>query len=103
MHLEIAIEKTFILPLHFRLSIGMEFSYHEAPSSLKTVILSFWLLCVSLGNLITLVFVSSVHIFEYQSHEFLFFAGMMFVDMLIFGILAYFYKSTNHPENEQLA
>lgn len=78
--------------------IGLDFSYNEAPLSLKTVIISFWLLCVSLGNLITLVFISSVHIFEYQSHEFLFFAGLMLVDVLIFAILAYFYKSTNRPK-----
>lgn len=104
MHIESIIEKIeLISPQRFRLSIGLEFSYHEAPSSLKTVIISFWLLTVSLGNLITLVFVSSVHIFKYQSHEFIFFAGLMFVDILIFGILAHFYKSTNRAEKEQLA
>lgn len=70
------------------------FSYQEAPHTLKSIVSALWLLNAAFGNLITLVLVSSLHIFNYQSQEFLFFAGLMFVDTLIFGILAYFYKSS---------
>lgn len=86
--------------MELQISAGLEFSYQEAPKSLKSIVLSFWLFTVAIGNLITLVLVSSLAIFKYQSYEFLFFAGLMFVDMLIFSILAYIYKSSVRSEEE---
>lgn len=83
-------------------SIGLGFTYQEAPKAIKSLVISFWQLTVAVGNLITLVLISSVHFFEYRSHEFLFFAGLMFVDMLIFIVLAYFYKSANRTKVEDL-
>lgn len=57
---------------------------------------------MAVGSLITLVLVSKIHIFDKQSHEFLFFACLMFIDVLIFGILAYFFKSSVSSEKEQI-
>lgn len=42
---------------------GARFAYIEAPESMKTVVLSCWLLTMSAGNLIALIVVS-LHIFE---------------------------------------
>lgn len=91
---------TWQLPQYIALSvgeimcsvIGLEFSYEQAPKTMKSVVFSLWLLTIAFGNLITLVLISSVHIFENQSHEFFFFAGLMFVDIMVFGILAYYHK-----------
>lgn len=73
---------------------GLEFSYEEAPQSMKSVVTSFWHLTVALGNFITVVFVSGVKVFSAQSYEYLLFGGLMVVDMFIFMIFSYFYKST---------
>lgn len=58
---------------------------------------------MAVGSLITLVLVSKIHIFDKQSHEFLFFACLMFIDVLIFGILAYFFKSFSEKEQIELS
>lgn len=81
--------------------IGLGFSYEEAPKSMKSIITAYWLLIMAVGNSITLIFVSNNHLFDRQSHEFIFFAGLMFVATIIFGILAYFYKSSIHTNKEQ--
>lgn len=69
---------------------------------MKSIVLSFWFLTVACGNLIALILVSSIDIFEHQSHEFLFVAGVMFVDMLIFSVLAYYFKSSVRLEKVQI-
>lgn len=69
---------------------------------MKSIVLSFWFLTVACGNLIALILVSAIDIFEYQSHEFLFVAGVMFVDMLIFSVLAYYFKSSVRLEKVQI-
>lgn len=71
---------------------GYTFSYEEAPDSLKSIVQTLWLLTVSFGNLF-LLFIVELSIFESQAKEFLLFSGIMFVDMLIFMILAYRFKS----------
>lgn len=73
---------------------GLEFSYEEAPESMKSVVTSFWQLTVAVGNLITVVFVSGIKVFSLQSYEFLLFGSLMIVDMILFMILSYFYKSS---------
>ncbi|XP_054167957.1 solute carrier family 15 member 1-like [Oppia nitens] len=69
---------------------GLEFSYSQAPASMKAVLTAAWLLTVAFGNLI-IVIISSARIFEVQSYEFFFFAGLMVADMIVFAIMAYFY------------
>lgn len=69
---------------------------------MKSIVTAYFLLIIGLGNLLTFILVSSGHIFYRQAHEFLFFSGLMFVDIFIFGILAYFYKSSGGSEKEQL-
>lgn len=73
---------------------GLSFSYDQAPESMKSVVTAFWLLTVAFGNLIVIL-VAETKMFSSQAHEFLLFAGLMFVDMIIFALLAYRYKSSN--------
>lgn len=69
---------------------------------MKSIVLSFWFLTVACGNFIAMVLVSTSDIFKYQSYEFLFGAGVMFVDMLIFCVLAHYYKSSVRLEKVQI-
>ncbi|XP_023214759.1 solute carrier family 15 member 1-like isoform X6 [Centruroides sculpturatus] len=70
---------------------GLAFSYAQAPESLKSFIQASWFLTTAFGNLIVLV-IAEIRIFEKQSYEFFLFAGLMVLDMIVFAILASFYK-----------
>lgn len=78
---------------------GLEFSYEQAPDSMKSVVQSFWTLTVAFGHAILLV-VTEIHIFPKQSYEFMLFSILMVIDMLIFAGLAYRFKSTLKPKVE---
>lgn len=73
--------------------IGLAFSYEESPKNMRSIALAFWLFTNSLGNLITVLLVPSLTVFDSIAYEFLFFSGLMFIDMIIFAILAFNYKS----------
>ncbi|KAL7030433.1 hypothetical protein ACKWTF_006657 [Chironomus riparius] len=70
---------------------GLQFAYTQAPESMKSVIQGFWLLTVSIGDIIVTIVVGA-NFFDSQVHEFLLFACLMFVDMAIFAILGIYYK-----------
>lgn len=101
---ETEIEKNFInifwlAPQYLLLAFGenflfvshLSFAYTEAPLSMKSVMTSFVFVVIAIGNLFV-VLISGTKIFESQSIEFLFFAGVLFIFMIIFGCLAYRYK-----------
>ncbi|XP_030380981.1 peptide transporter family 1 isoform X1 [Scaptodrosophila lebanonensis] len=69
---------------------GLEFSYAQAPPSMKSVLQACWLLTVAFGNVIVVV-VAELKFFQSQANEFFLFAGLMFVDMLVFMWIAYYY------------
>lgn len=73
---------------------GLEFSYSQAPVTMKSVLQACWLLTVAFGNVIVVI-VAELKIFESQANEFFLFAGLMFVDMILFMWLAYRYKPNN--------
>ncbi|EDW82860.1 uncharacterized protein Dwil_GK10227 [Drosophila willistoni] len=77
---------------------GLEFSYSEAPTSMKSVLQACWLLTVAFGNVIVVI-VAELKFFQSQANEFFLFAGLMFVDMLIFMWVAYFYIPNNGQES----
>jgi len=81
---------------------GLAFSYAQAPLSMKSVLQSCWLLTVAFGNVIDIIVIGAQG-FSSQAHEFFLFAGLMFVDMIIFMILAYRYKSiATSSEQEEI-
>lgn len=86
---------------------GLEFSFTQAPQSMKSVLTGCWMLTIAFGNLV-IVFIAELKFFDNQMWEFLMFACLMWVDMLLFGFLAYRYKaipikSDDDYERERLA
>jgi len=68
---------------------GLEFSYSQAPESMKSVVQAAWLLTVAFGNLIVIV-IAELRALS-QANEFFMFACLMLIDMAIFAWLAYRY------------
>ncbi|GFR12010.1 solute carrier family 15 member 2 [Trichonephila clavata] len=69
---------------------GLDFSYSQAPTSLKAVIQAIWQSTTAIGNLLV-VLLSEIR-FKKQSHELIMFSLLMTLSMGAFAILAYFYK-----------
>jgi len=68
---------------------GLEFSYSQAPESMKSVLQACWLLTVAFGNIIVII-VAEAKAFN-QAGEFFMFAILMILDMIVFAWLAYRY------------
>ncbi|KAH8420455.1 hypothetical protein KR009_010558, partial [Drosophila setifemur] len=79
---------------------GLEFSYAQAPPSMKSVLQACWLLTVAFGNVIVVI-IAEAALFESQASEFFLFAGLMFIDMLLFMFMAYNYKPNDPNKDEE--
>lgn len=79
---------------------GNEFSFTQAPNSMKAVVFSAWLITDSFGNLI-IILIESVKIFPRQSDEIFLFAGLMVFIMIVFIWLAVQYKPAPPPASEE--
>jgi POT family proton-dependent oligopeptide transporter len=74
---------------------GLEFAYTQAPPRMKSTIMGFWLLSVTLGN----VLVSIVARIKLPLAPFFWlFAGLMLAAGLLFGLRAYFYQPREHVQ-----
>jgi POT family proton-dependent oligopeptide transporter len=74
---------------------GLEFAYTQAPPRMKSTIMGFWLLSVSLGN----VLVSIVARIKLPLAPFFWlFAGLMAVAAFLFGLRAYFYEPREYVQ-----
>jgi proton-dependent oligopeptide transporter, POT family len=69
---------------------GLEFAYTQAPTRMKSTIMGFWLLSVSLGNKLTAV-VTRLPDMDLLT-SFWVFAGLMAAAALLFGLRSAFYK-----------
>lgn len=69
---------------------GLEFAYTQAPTRMKSTIMGFWLLSVSLGNKLTAIVTKLPDMNLLTS--FWVFAGLMAAAALLFGLRAAFYK-----------
>jgi len=86
---------------------GLEFAYSQAPLSMKSAIMSFWLLSVTIGNLWVLVvnlgvqnqgvidFIKSSG-FGVTAFQMFFFAVFAFAAALVFGLVARSYPVADH-------
>lgn len=108
---EVQIEKHYIhilwlLPQYFVMVVGevmllisnYNFAYSEAPPNMKSVMVACVYLTMAVGNLF-MVFISGSRLFSSQVHEFLFFSGVMIIDMIIFIILAVKYKYVKRDDS----
>ena len=84
---------------------GLEFSYTQSPNSMKSMIMSFYLLSISLGNQVTALvnrFIQNedgtTKLEGVQYH--LFFAGMILIASVLYCIYARFYKEQTYIQKE---
>jgi POT family proton-dependent oligopeptide transporter len=86
---------------------GLEFAYSQAPQSMKGVLMSFWLLSVTVGNLWVLVVNASVKNsvvtdfikstgFGVAAFQMFFFAAFAFAAAAVFGLVARGYRVADH-------
>jgi proton-dependent oligopeptide transporter, POT family len=80
---------------------GLEFSYTQAPNSMKSFIMGLWLLSLALGNFITAQVTSRLQEFIPMGTPwfFWFFAGLMFVTACAFVLVSYRYKEESYIQN----
>lgn len=71
---------------------GLEFSYAMAPESMKSVILGAWHLTTAIGNAYTVV-IESLYTFTNIADKFFFYAAFLVLDMIIFALMGYNFKS----------
>ena len=68
---------------------GLEFAYTQAPKRMKSTVMGFWLLSVTLGNMLVALTAHFGHLPLVQF--FWLFAGLMGLAALLFALRAYFY------------
>uniref|UniRef100_A0A8B9EQK4 Solute carrier family 15 member 1 n=1 Tax=Anser cygnoides TaxID=8845 RepID=A0A8B9EQK4_ANSCY len=78
---------------------GLEFSYSQAPSNMKSVLQAGWLLTVAVGNIIVLI-VAGASKLSQQWAEYVLFAALLFAVCIIFSVMAYFYTYIDPNEIE---
>ena len=77
---------------------GLEFAYTQAPKSMKSTIMGFWLLAVSFGNVLV-AFLTRFS--DYELEEFFWlFAGLMAGAAIIFGGYAMMYKYQDYSDEQ---
>lgn len=84
---------------------GLEFSYSQAPSSMKSVLQAAWLLTVAVGNIIVLVVAQFSGLVQWA--EFVLFSCLLLVVCLIFSIMGYYYvplksEGVHEPEDKRI-
>jgi POT family proton-dependent oligopeptide transporter len=75
---------------------GLEFAYTQAPKKMKSTVMGFWLLTVTLGNVLV-AFLAGFKGME-PARFFWIFAGLSAGAALIFGLRAYFYVSRSFAQ-----
>ncbi|KAK2880259.1 solute carrier family 15 member 1b [Channa argus] len=78
---------------------GLEFSYSQAPSNMKSVLQAGWLLTVAVGNIIVLIIAEAAQLPEKWA-EYILFASLLVLVCIIFSIMAYFYVYTDPSKIE---
>lgn len=76
---------------------GLEFAYTQAPRTMKSTIMGFWLLCVSFGNILV-AFLAPLQRLSLSTF-FWMFTGIMLVAAFAFLVLASRYKGKSYLQN----
>ena len=75
---------------------GLEFAFREAAPEMKSIIMSFWLLTIAVGDLfiavLTKLLADSSGNASVSTHRFYQYAGLTFAVAILFTIVAAFYK-----------
>ncbi|KAH8387299.1 hypothetical protein KR093_006093, partial [Drosophila rubida] len=79
---------------------GLEFSFTQAPVSMKAVLQACWLLSVAIGNMVVVI-IAEIKFVESQSAEFALFASLMLVNLLLFMYLARNYQYTEQASHAE--
>ncbi|XP_060534525.1 peptide transporter family 1-like [Cylas formicarius] len=87
------------IPQYFLISVaeimfgvaGLEFSFTQAPKSMKTVTIAGWYLSTAVGNLFVIV-ITQLNMFKSQAYEFFMFALLIVADMALFMEMASKYE-----------
>ena len=75
---------------------GLEFAYTQAPPRMKSTIMGFWMLTISLGNLLVAV-VAKIGP-QKLVHSFWLFAALMAGAAVVFMVIARFYKVRDYTQ-----
>jgi POT family len=78
---------------------GLRFAYTNGPSSMKSILTAIFFINNALGNLLVVV-ITQLHIFNYKSYEFFFYAFLMLIAAIIIMLNAYTY-SDEDPVTEE--
>ncbi len=78
---------------------GLEFAYTQAPKRMKSTIMGFWLLSVSLGNVLTAGLTRVSQKMDWDLAEFFWiFAGLMAAAGVLFALRAKFYVTREYTQ-----
>nr|XP_033472249.1 solute carrier family 15 member 1-like [Epinephelus lanceolatus] len=78
---------------------GLEFSYSQAPSNMKSVVQAGWLFTVAVGNIIVLIVAEAATLPD-QWAEYILFASLLLFGCSIFVFMAYFYTYIDPTQEE---
>nr|AZB50226.1 solute carrier family 15 member 1 [Epinephelus fuscoguttatus x Epinephelus lanceolatus] len=78
---------------------GLEFSYSQAPSNMKSVLQAGWLFTVAVGNIIVLIVAEAATLPD-QWAEYILFASLLLLVCFIFAFMAYFYTYIDPTQEE---
>jgi POT family proton-dependent oligopeptide transporter len=76
---------------------GLEFAYTQAPKSMKSTVMGFWLLSVSLGNILV-AFLSTFESLSLQNF-FWVFTALMALASVLFALFALAYQYRDYSKN----
>jgi POT family proton-dependent oligopeptide transporter len=75
---------------------GLEFAYTQAPKRMKSTVMGFWMLTVSLGQVLVALLASFKDL--PRTHFFWLFAAMMLGASVLFGVRALFYTQKDYSQ-----